>query len=45
MTRGVPQLTLTVIPDSGTGDLTGISGSMTIQIADGKHSYELSYSL
>jgi hypothetical protein len=45
MTRGVPQLTLSVIPDSGTGELTGISGSMTIQIADGKHSYDFAYSL
>jgi hypothetical protein len=45
MNRGVPTLTITVAPDSGTGDLTGLSGSLTIQIADGKHSYEFAYSL
>ena len=31
--------------DSGTGDLKGLAGAMTIQIADGKHSYELAYTL
>ncbi len=45
MNRGVPTLTITVAPDSGTGDLTGLSGSLTIKIADGKHSYEFAYSL
>ena len=45
MTRGTPQLTITVVPDSGTGQLTGLSGSMTIQVADGQHSYEFSYSI
>lgn len=45
MNRGVPELTITVAPDSGTGDLTGLGGSVTIQIADGKHSYEFAYSL
>ena len=45
MTRGAPQLTITVVPDSGTGQLTGLSGKMTIQIADGKHSYEFDYTL
>ena len=45
MNRGVPDLTITVAPDSGTGDLTGVSGDLTIQIADGKHSYEFAYSL
>jgi hypothetical protein len=43
--RGVPQLSISVAPDSGTGDLTGLAGSMTIQIADGKHSYEFAYTL
>ncbi len=45
MTRGAPQLTITVVPDSGTGQLTGLSGKMMIQIADGKHSYEFDYTL
>lgn len=45
MTRGTPQLTITVVPDSGTGQLTGLTGSMTIKIADGKHSYEFDYTL
>ena len=45
MTRGVPQMNVVVVPDSGIGDLTGISGSMTIKIEAGKHSYEFEYSL
>ncbi len=46
MTQGVPQLSITVVPDSGTGDLKGISGKMMINIApDGKHSYDFEYSL
>ena len=45
MTRGVPQLQITVVPDSGTGDLAGISGAMTINIADKKHFYEFEYTV
>jgi len=45
MTRGVPQLLITVVPDSGTGQLAGLVGTMTIKIADGKHSYEFEYTL
>lgn len=45
MNRGRPQLSIMVVPDSGTGDLTGLTGSMDIQIADGKHSYIFDYSL
>jgi len=45
MTRGDGRLTITVIPDSGTGELAGISGTMTIEIADGKHFYSFDYSL
>ncbi len=45
MTRGDLQLTITVVPDSGTGQLAGLAGSMSIEIADGKHSYELDYTL
>jgi hypothetical protein len=45
MTRGVGALTIIVVPDSGTGELTGISGTMSIDIADGKHSYGFEYSI
>ena len=46
MTKGGPSLTISVVPDSGTGQLSGISGKMTINIApDGKHSYDFEYSL
>ena len=46
MNRGTPTLDITVIPDSGTGELTGIQGTMEIQIArDGSHSYTFHYSL
>ena len=45
MTRGEPQLSITVVPDSGTGQFVGLSGRMTIQIADGKHSYDFEYTL
>ncbi len=44
MTRKVPEMTVTVVPDSGTGELVGLSGAMKIIIADGKHSYEFDYS-
>ncbi len=45
MTRGVPELSITVVPDSGTGELVGLAGQMAIQIAEGRHSYEFAYSL
>jgi len=46
MTRGTPSLTITVVPDSGTDQLAGLGGTMAIVIAaDGKHSYELVYTL
>jgi hypothetical protein len=45
MNRGAPTLTLTVVPDSGTGELAGLSGSMAIDIAAGKHGYRFDYSL
>ncbi len=45
MTRGTPDLTISVVPDSGTGELAGIAGKMTINIADGKHSYDFEYTL
>ena len=43
MTRGKPNLNVTVVPDSGTDALTGLSGRMEIIIAEGKHSYEFEY--
>jgi hypothetical protein len=45
MTRGVPQLSITVIPDSGTGELAGLAGRMTIEIAAGAHSHEFEYTI
>jgi hypothetical protein len=44
MNRGAPELIVAVVPDSGTGELTGISGHVKIHIApDGQHSYEMEY--
>ena len=43
--RGAQALSITVVPDSGTGELSGLVGTMTITIASGKHSYDLEYSL
>lgn len=45
MNRGTPQLSITVVPDSGTGELRGIRGSMQIIIKDGKHSYDFEYAI
>jgi Protein of unknown function (DUF3224) len=45
MTRGAPELRIIVVPDSGTGELEGLSGSMTIVIESGKHSYGFDYTL
>jgi len=45
MNRGTPQLSVSVVPDSGTGQLTGLAGTMTIKIDGGKHSYEFEYTL
>jgi hypothetical protein len=45
MNRGTPDLKITVVPDSGTGQLVGLSGTMTIKITDGKHSYDFEYTL
>lgn len=45
MNRGVPQLSITVVPDSGTGQLVGLTGSMNIIITDGKHAYDFEYTL
>jgi hypothetical protein len=45
MDRGKQSLIVTIIPDTGTDQLTGISGTMTIDIRDGKHFYGIDYSL
>jgi hypothetical protein len=45
MNRGVPSLTITVVPDSGTGALTGLAGTMTIDVTEGQHFYTLDYTL
>jgi hypothetical protein len=45
MTRGEGKLNIIVVPDSGAGELTGLSGSMTIDITNGKHYYTFEYAL
>jgi hypothetical protein len=45
LTRGAPQLSIAVVPDSGTGQLVGLTGKMNIIITDGKHSYDFEYTL
>jgi hypothetical protein len=46
MTKAEPSLSISVVPDSGTGELTGIAGKMNIIIAsDGKHTYDFEYTL
>ena len=45
MARGEPRLSVTVVPDSGTGGLVGLAGRMAIIITDAKHAYEFEYSL
>jgi hypothetical protein len=43
MNRGAPSLSVSIVPDSGTGELIGIAGRLDIQVADGKHTYALDY--
>lgn len=46
MTQNVPTLIINIVPDSGTGQLKGIAGKMTITItAEGKHTYDVEYTL
>ena len=45
MTRGEQQLSIMVVPDSGTDQLTGLLGRMTIKIEGTKHSYDFEYTL
>ena len=43
MTRGAPRQVIAVVPDSGSGELVGLAGNMTMEIKDGKHFYDLEY--
>jgi hypothetical protein len=45
MMRGTPRQSITVVPDSGTGDLVGLTGTMTIDIVDKKHFYNFDYEI
>jgi hypothetical protein len=45
MERGKPSLSVTVVPDSGTGDLAGLTGTMTIDPGGGKHAYVFEYAI
>jgi len=45
MDHGTPSLSVTVVPDSGTGQLVGLAGKMNINIVDGKHTYDFEYTL
>lgn len=45
MNRGEPHLSIAVVPDSGTGELAGLTGTMGITITDGKHFYDFDYTL
>ena len=44
MKRGVPTLSVMVVPDSGTDELTGLTGTLSINIVEGKHFYDFLYS-
>jgi hypothetical protein len=43
--QGVPEMTIKVVPGSGTDELHGIAGDFKILMADGKHSYHFDYTL
>ncbi|WP_273824071.1 MULTISPECIES: DUF3224 domain-containing protein [Pseudomonas] len=45
MSRGVPEQSIIVVPDSATGDLVGLAGRMVITITEGQHAYRFDYSL
>jgi Protein of unknown function (DUF3224) len=45
MTRGVPELGVTVVPDSGTDQLAGLTGALTIDVVEKKHFYAFNYTL
>lgn len=45
MNRGAAKMDIAVVPDTGTGQLAGITGSMTIRIEAGQHFYDFEYRL
>jgi hypothetical protein len=45
MDRGAQQLSITVVPDSGTAELAGLAGRFTLQIVEGQHLYDFAYTL
>jgi hypothetical protein len=45
MAHGDFQLSITVVPDSGSGQLAGLAGKMSINIVDKNHFYEFEYTL
>jgi len=45
LTRGAAQQSISVVPDSASGELLGLSGRMTIRIVEGKHFYDFEYTL
>lgn len=45
MNDGQQTLSISVVPGSGTGSLTGIEGVLTLEVVDGNHNYELEYTL
>lgn len=45
MNKGRDRLVLEVVPDSGSGELVGLAGTMSISIDNGKHFYEFEYEL
>jgi hypothetical protein len=45
MDQSGSKLSVVIVPGSGTGELKGIAGTFNIKIADGKHSYDLEYTL
>ena len=44
MQRGVPSLSIRVVPDSGTDELAGLTGTLSINVVDGRHFYDFLYS-
>ena len=45
MTRGTPALSVTVVPDTGTDQLQGLTGSLSIRIEEDKHYYDFTYEI
>ena len=45
MNRGAQSLSIMVVPDTGTDELAGLSGTLSISIIDGQHFYDFIYSL